>query len=71
MSKPITKRARLTKLISRKSGATIATLQKQLAWQPHTIRAEISRLRKSGLAVSCSASAKGSLYLAQPSEQDA
>ncbi|MEL7180608.1 MAG: DUF3489 domain-containing protein [Pseudomonadota bacterium] len=51
MTKPITKRAQLAKLISRKSGATIETLQKQLAWQPHTIRAEISRLRKSGLAV--------------------
>ncbi len=71
MTKPTTKRAQLAKLISRKSGATIETLQKQLAWQPHTIRAEISRLRKGGLAIDCSASAKGSLYQAKPVEEGA
>ncbi len=71
MTKPTTKRAQLTKLISRKSGATIDTLQKQLAWQPHTIRAEISRLRKGGLHVICTASTKGPTYQLQSSEQSA
>lgn len=71
MTKPITKRAQLTNLISRKSGATIDALQKQLAWQPHTIRAEISRLRKGGLHVICNASAKGPTYLVQSSENSA
>ena len=71
MTKPITKRAQMTKLISRKSGATIATLQKQLAWQPYTIQAEISRLRKGRLAIASSASANGSLYQAKPVEKGA
>lgn len=68
MTKPITKRALLTRLISRKSGATITTLQQQLAWQPHTIRAEISRLRKAGLIIHCGASAKGALYQIKSAE---
>jgi predicted ArsR family transcriptional regulator len=70
-TKPASKRQQLTKLISRKSGATIDALQKQLAWQPHTIRAEISRLRKGGLEINCSPSAKGSLYQVQAAEVNA
>lgn len=64
-SKPQSKRAQLAKMVSRKSGATIESLQQHLGWQPHTIRAEISRLRKNGLVVACTASAKGSVYRAQ------
>ena len=69
MTQPITKRAQLAKLISRKSGATVATLQEQLEWQPHTIRAEISRLRKRGVFVRCSTSTKGALYQAASAEK--
>ena len=65
MSKPHSKRAQLTKMVSRRSGATIATLQLHLSWQPNTIRAEISRLRTTGLVVTCTAGAKGSVYKAQ------
>ena len=61
-TKPQSKRAQLSKMVGRKSGATIETLQEQLDWQPHTIRAEISRLRKTGLVVTCTAAAKGSVY---------
>lgn len=68
MTKPKTKRDKLTTLISRKSGATIETLQTQLGWQPHTIRAEISRLRKTGLVVTCTANAGSTAYKARPSE---
>jgi predicted ArsR family transcriptional regulator len=64
-TKSQTKRTHLAKLISRKSGATVVTLQNQLGWQPHTIRAEISRLRKSGLVVICTSSANGSIYRTQ------
>ena len=64
MTKPKTKRDKLTTLISRKSGANIETLQKQLGWQPHTIRAQISRLRKSGLVVTCTANGACSVYKA-------
>lgn len=68
MPKQKSKRAILTTLVSRKSGASIALLQKQLGWQPHTIRAEISRLRKSGLVVTCTANAGCSVYKAQQRE---
>ncbi len=64
-TKPQSKRTQLAKMVSRNSGATIEALQKHLGWQPHTIRAEISRLRKSGLVVTCTAGAKGSVYKAQ------
>ena len=63
--KPQSKRAQLAKMISRKPGATIEAMQKQLDWQPHTIRAEISRLRRTGLVVTCTAAAKGSVYKAK------
>ncbi len=68
MPKSETKRTKLTKLISRKSGASIKTLQTQLGWQSHTIQAEISRLRKTGLVVTCTANAGSTAYKARPSE---
>ncbi len=43
-----TKTARLEALLSRARGATLAQLQKELGWQPHTVRAAVSRLRKAG-----------------------
>ena len=67
--KPQTKRAQLRKLVIRKSGASIEAMQNQLNWQPHTIRAEISRLRKQGLVVTCAPSLKGPVYRAQMPEQ--
>ncbi len=42
-----TKLARLVKALS-KSGVTLKTLSKSLAWQEHTIRAAMSRLRQRG-----------------------
>lgn len=67
--KPQTKRAQLLKLVSRKSGASVDAIHKKLNWQPHTIRAEISHLRKLGLAVTCTPSAKGPVYRAHVPEQ--
>ncbi len=67
--KPKTKRAQLLKLVDRKSGATIAAIQSKLNWQPHTIRAEISRLRKLGLAITCTPSPRGPVYRAHTPEQ--
>lgn len=68
MTQPTSKRAQLMKLISRKSGASVEQLQAKLTWQPHTIRAEISRLRKTGLVVTCSPSASGPVYQVQAVE---
>lgn len=52
----------LRKLLSRKTGVSIAQIQKSFGWQPHTARAAISRLRKSGLMVERQDSDKGSVY---------
>ena len=41
----------LRQLLSRRNGATPAQIQTKLVWQPHTVRAAISRLRQSGLSV--------------------
>ncbi|MEM6408881.1 MAG: DUF3489 domain-containing protein, partial [Pseudomonadota bacterium] len=43
-----TRRDQLIRLLGRKSGASIAQIQKAFGWQPHTVRAAISTLRKSG-----------------------
>ena len=43
-----TKNAKLEALLSRARGATLAQLQEELGWQPHTVRAAVSRLRRAG-----------------------
>lgn len=57
-----TRQVQLHKLLSRKSGVTIAQLQKTFGWQPHTARAAISAQRKAGCAVSRTETANGSVY---------
>ena len=57
-----TREVHLRKLLNRKSGATIAQIQKALGWQPHTARASISRLRKAGVGIERQDSDKGSVY---------
>jgi DNA-binding transcriptional regulator PaaX len=52
----------LHKLLSRRNGATVAQLQKQLGWQPHTVRAAISRLRSSGASIELDRSGKVARY---------
>ena len=54
----------LRRLLSRRHGATVAQLQKQLGWQPHTVRAAISHLRSSGLSVELDWSGKVARYRA-------
>ena len=67
--KPQTKRAQLLKFVNRKSGASIDAIQRKLEWLPQTIRAEISRLRKRGLVVTCASSPKGPVYRAHAPER--
>ncbi|MEW9922507.1 DUF3489 domain-containing protein [Marimonas sp. MJW-29] len=57
-----TRQAQLHKLLTRKSGVTIAQLQKTFGWQPHTARAAISAQRKAGCAVTRTETDKGSVY---------
>ena len=56
----------LRKLLSRRNGATVAQIQKQLGWQPHTVRAAISRLRSSGVSVELNRFGKVARYRAVP-----
>jgi hypothetical protein len=46
-----TKTAVLRKLLSRKAGADLATLQSATGWQPHSVRAALSGLRKAGYTI--------------------
>jgi predicted ArsR family transcriptional regulator len=43
-----TKAAQVLKLLARSRGATLADLTAATGWQPHTVRAHLSRLRKAG-----------------------
>jgi len=46
-----TKTAILHKLLSRKAGADLGTLQTATGWQPHSVRAGLSGLRKAGYTI--------------------
>ncbi|WP_136439369.1 DUF3489 domain-containing protein [Pacificoceanicola onchidii] len=59
-----TRREQLTKLLNRKSGASIAQIQKAFGWQPHTARAAISTLRKRGSRIERTDTDKGAVYRA-------
>ena len=50
-ARPGTKQALLIDLLKRKKGATIETIVATLDWQPHTVRAALTRLRQQGLAI--------------------
>lgn len=46
-----TKAATIRRLLSRKAGADLTTLQEATGWRPHSVRAALSTLRKSGYTV--------------------
>ena len=46
-----TKAQTIQKLLSRSGGVTIVQLQKATGWQPHSVRAALTRLRKKGHAI--------------------
>ena len=46
-----TKSAAIQRLLNRKSGATLASLEKATGWQPHSVRAALSTLRKAGYTI--------------------
>lgn len=46
-----TKSELVTRLLSRKAGADLATLGNATGWQPHSVRAALSGLRKAGYAI--------------------
>ena len=54
-----TKSETIQKLLTRKGGASISQLQAATDWQPHSIRAALSGMRKKGAAITRSANTKG------------
>ncbi|MDI3334795.1 DUF3489 domain-containing protein [Defluviimonas aestuarii] len=46
-----TKSALVRRLLARKSGADLAALQDATGWQPHSVRAALSTLRKAGYII--------------------
>ncbi len=61
----VTKAAILRKLLSRKAGADLVTLQSATGWQPHSVRAALSGLRKAGFGIDRTEPAKpgiGAVY---------
>ncbi len=46
-----TKQALLVDLLKRKKGATIEAIVETLGWQPHTVRAALTRLRQLGFQI--------------------
>ena len=57
-----TRQSQLHRLLTRKSGASIAQMQKAFGWQPHTARAAISAQRKAGFEIARRDTGKGSIY---------
>jgi len=53
-----TKTAILRKLLSRKVGPDLAALQSATGWQPHSVRAAMSGLRKAGYTIDRTDAAK-------------
>ncbi len=65
--KPGTKQARLVGYLSRPWGTSIADLTRLLGWQPHTVRAALTGLRKKGYQVTGAKSDDGmTVYRATP-----
>ncbi len=60
--RPGTKQALLINLLKRKKGATIEAIVAALDWQPHTVRAALTRLRQKGLAIERARQEGGSRY---------
>jgi len=59
--KRATKSNQLIRMLGTKAGADVAAIGRRLGWQPHTVRAALSGLRKAGHVVE-----KGAPYTGKP-----
>ena len=62
MATKATKTDAVLKLLERQQGATVAQLQKATGWQPHSVRAALSGLRKKDHDIRREKSEKGTVY---------
>lgn len=68
-AKPGTKQAKLIRLLRRGRGASVAELQRQLGWQPHTVRAALTGLRKKGLEIARTKADRGATIYRIPASE--
>ena len=59
-AKQNTRRGQLLVLLQRKAGASMAEMTDAIGWQPHSVRALLSGIRKSGMTVDCTKQRTGS-----------
>lgn len=64
--RPGSKAARLLTMLSRAEGATADALSAALVWQPHTVRAALTRLRQRGLTIAADRTARPTTYRITP-----
>ena len=57
--KRVTKKDRLVRMLSGKSGADVGAISRKLGWQPHTTRAALTGLRKAGFELSADKPGEG------------
>lgn len=60
--KPKTKAALLREMLDAPAGATVPSIMAATGWQPHTVRAALSGLRKSGCVLDRRIGAEGKVY---------
>ena len=59
MTIKVTKQDAVIKLLKRRHGATIDQIRQATNWQPHSVRAALTRLRKKGHGIARGENAKG------------
>ena len=64
----MTKKAQLIRLMERSEGVSLDAAVKSLKWQPHTVRAAISKLKKQGYAIKRIETTKGYRYVIKADE---
>jgi DNA-binding MarR family transcriptional regulator len=66
LGRPGTKQALLVGLLGRSDGATVAEIREVMGWQPHSVRAAITGLRRRGFAVTRARRGDGTLAYRVP-----
>jgi hypothetical protein len=65
--RPGTKQALLVELLGRPDGATVTEIQRATGWQPHSVRAAVTGLRKRRFAVTLGRRGDGTRFYRVPS----
>ena len=66
--RPGSKAAQLLTMLTRAEGATVDALSAALVWQPHSVRAALTRLRQRSIFISVDRTARPTTYRIAPAE---